>query len=772
MLKIKKEHPLLSSFLFALFIGAIIIIPAIIRGNGILYLTNDFSTQQQPFYTLCHEAVRSGNLYSSLTGLGSSLLSSYSFYTLGSPFFWLTLPFPTSFLPYLLGPLLILKFALSAFTSCLYLKQYIKNQKYAVLASLLYAFSGYQIFNIFYNHFEDVCVVAPLLLFALDRAMKDKNRGLFALVIALNALVNYVFFVGSVVFVVIYFITKIISGEYKLNKSRFFRLATESVLGLTLSAVLVLPAVLSLMSHNRVDNFISGTDTLIFSQPVRYFEIIRSFLFPPDTPHITPFFYKGAGVCWTSPALYIPLLGIAPAISLYFKKGKNFLKILLPTLLVFMFVPVLNSLFAGLNAEYYARWFYFPVLMLSLSAGKALDETEISRKPIVISSAITFFITLFFALLFLLFPVKLESGELVPFTSTSEDIPFAVFYIISALVGQALLFILCKVDFSPDLRRRLISLSTVIVILTVGTVNITTLSFAYPDRDTYKESFIDGCDLFEFDENDNYRIDTTFIHYNAHMWWRKPSMATFNSTISSGEVNFYQNIKYNRYVATLLGEGYFSLRYLFSVKYAFYNQTEDCMIPCFNYIGDYNGFRVYENSYFLPIGFTFDKYFTEDDLEKAQSLPLSRLFLKGLLLSEETAKKYPNLHHLDIEPILEKNSNIGLSAALKDVANLQKNSSYYFSWEKNGFTSKIKLSEDNLVFYSIPYDKGFRAFVNGKKTEIEEVDGGFMAVFVPAGDNTIEFKFFPVGLNLGIIITLFSSLLLSAYIIICRKKYN
>ena len=198
------------------------------------------------------------------------------------------------------------------------------------------------------------------------------------------------------------------------------------------------------------------------------------------------------------------------------------------------------------------------------------------------------------------------------------------------------------------------------------------------------------------------------------MWWKVPSMATFNSTISPGEVNFYKNIKYNRYVATLLGEGYFSLRYLFSVKYAFYNQTSDCMMPGFNYIGDYNGFRVYENAYFLPIGFTFDKYFTEEDLEKAQSLPLSRLFLKGLLLSEETAKKYQSLEHLDIEPILEKNSNIGLSAALKDVANLQKNSSYYFKWQNNGFESKIKLSEDNLVFYSIPYDKGFKAFVNGK----------------------------------------------------------
>ena len=773
MLKSKKQNSILTSFILALIISSALIIPAIIRGNGILYLTNDFSTQQNPFYTLCHEAIRSGSLYSYLTGLGSSLIGSYSFYTLGSPFFLITLPFPTSFLPYLLGPLLILKFSLSALTACLYIKEYVKNQSYAVLASLLYAFSGYQLFNIFYNHFEDVCVVAPLLLFALDRAMKDKNRGLFALAVFLNALVNYVFFVGSVVFCIIYFTIKIISGDYKLNKSRFVRLAIEAVLGFSLSAVLVLPAVLSLISHNRVDNTISGLDMLIFSQPVRYLEIIRAFLFPSGTPHIEPFFYKGAGVCWTSPALYIPLFSIAPAISLYYKKGKSFLKIIFPALLVFMFIPLLNSIFSALNAEYYARWFYFPSLLLSLSVAKVLEDSEEDPKPLSRSSVITFFITLFSAVAFLLIPVKLESGKLVPFISVNEDIPYTIFYILSALVGQALLFVLIKISFNHNLRRQLLLISSVIIILTVGTVNITTLSYAYPDREIYKESFIDGCDLFDYDADDAYRIDTTYIHYNAHMWWRKPSMATFNSTISSGEVSFYQNIKYNRYVATLLGEGYFSLRYLFSVKYAFYDQGEDCMMPGFNYVGDYNGFRVYENDYYIPMGFTFSKYMTKEDLAAADNLPLSRLFLKALLLNEEQIEKYSaSLSKLDIEPVLKYNSNIGLTTTINDAKMLRKTAGYYFKWENNGFTSKIELNKGNLVFYSVPYDKGFKAYVNGTETPIEKVNGGFMAVYAPAGDNRIEFRFYPSGLKTGIIITIVSSVFLAGYLIISGRKKN
>ena len=57
---------------------------------------------------------------------------------------------------------------------------------------------------------------------------------------------------------------------------------------------------------------------------------------------------------------------------------------------------------------------------------------------------------------------------------------------------------------------------------------------------------------------------------------------------------------------------------------------------------------------------------------------------------------------------------------------------------------------DNLLFFSVPYDRGWTAYVNGEKTDIEIVNIGFMAVKVPGGTtSTIEFRyqtpFFKVG---------------------------
>lgn len=66
-----------------------------------------------------------------------------------------------------------------------------------------------------------------------------------------------------------------------------------------------------------------------------------------------------------------------------------------------------------------------------------------------------------------------------------------------------------------------------------------------------------------------------------------------------------------------------------------------------------------------------------------------------------------------------------------------------------GFNAKIDLDKDNLVFFSVPYDDGWSAKVNGQDVEIEKVDYGFMAVLCPAGSNDIQFTYETKGLFLG-----------------------
>lgn len=97
-------------------------IPFIIFDNGYFLFYGDYNVQQVPFYQMCHDAIRSGNIgWSWTTDLGANFIGSYSFYLLGSPFFWLTIPFPSAAVPHLMGPLLILKFGCASLTGFIYL---------------------------------------------------------------------------------------------------------------------------------------------------------------------------------------------------------------------------------------------------------------------------------------------------------------------------------------------------------------------------------------------------------------------------------------------------------------------------------------------------------------------------------------------------------------------------------------------------------------------------------------------------------------------------
>lgn len=53
--------------------------------------------------------------------------------------------------------------------------------------------------------------------------------------------------------------------------------------------------------------------------------------------------------------------------------------------------------------------------------------------------------------------------------------------------------------------------------------------------------------------------------------------------------------------------------------------------------------------------------------------------------------------------------------------------------------------------FSVPYEEGWSATVNGKPAEVEKVSVGFMAVKVPAGTSQIRFNYRTPGLTLGIL---------------------
>ena len=95
-------------FLIAFFGMMVGFIPSLIYNKGIFLYYGDFNSQQMMFYYHANEAVKNGALaWDWGTDLGANFMSSYSFYLLGSPFFWLTTLFPMEWIGYSFGFMLL-----------------------------------------------------------------------------------------------------------------------------------------------------------------------------------------------------------------------------------------------------------------------------------------------------------------------------------------------------------------------------------------------------------------------------------------------------------------------------------------------------------------------------------------------------------------------------------------------------------------------------------------------------------------------------------------
>ncbi len=85
--------------------------------------------------------------------------------------------------------------------------------------------------------------------------------------------------------------------------------------------------------------------------------------------------------------------------------------------------------------------------------------------------------------------------------------------------------------------------------------------------------------------------------------------------------------------------------------------------------------------------------------------------------------------------------------------NLQKNALEITELEDAYVKGNITLEQNQLVFTSIPYDEGWKVYVDGKKVDTYKIGGAFLAFDAEEGGHTVEMKFVPRGMLLGIIIS-------------------
>ena len=757
-----RRDQMLRTMLLCALTAAIFFLPFYIIDGGFFHYAGDFNSQQISFYRYMNGFIKgtgypdgmagaARSTFSWATDLGSGAMNAYSFYLYGSPFFWLSLIFPQNWLPYLMVPLLVLKFAVAGGGAYRYLCRYVRRSDHAVLGACLYAFSGFSIYNVFFNHFIDVVALFPWMLWALDETLyeQEEHYGLFAFWVGVNLLNNYFFFIGQVLFLAIYFICKLTTKDFPMNVRLFVRLAFESLLGAALGFVLLWPAVLSILQNPRTIDLSSGWGFLTYSKVQQYLAILLSWILPPDSPYITSIWSEGI-IKWTSMSAYLPLCSLAGAMAYWRARKGDSKKRIVATCAIFALVPVLNSAFYALNSSYYARWYYMPVLILCAMTSSALESPDISADELdapVRGIGWLMIATLAFAL------VPVQDGDTKEWSLGVLQKPGQYAAVLSFGIGGLILYhLLCRRWRRSRAFARRMTAVVLAFACAFSMVHIGIGKFGqwHTDSDLV-EQYTSAIKLKDDLPEGDWRVDTYKTHDNLGLWLDKSSLQYFGSTAAPSILSFYPALGVKRDVRSEPDISNYALRGLLSVKYLITTpeKQEDFLAAAddgWSYYDTKDGFMLYENENYVPMGFTYDYYITEESYETTVKNTRANLLMRALVLSEEDAETYGKY----LEKLPEaKLDDLWYDTYVSDCADRRASACSSFQMTNSGFHAEITLKKDNLVFFSVPYDDGFTAYVNGEETDVIRVDEGLMAVLAPAGENTIDFVYQADGYSLA-----------------------
>lgn len=760
-------------FLLCLALAAALFLPHCIvdaLSGSFFHYAGDFNDQMIPFYAYANAFVKQGGSFSWATDLGSGFVNAYSYYCLGSPFFWLTIWVPSRWMPYTMVPMLCLKFAVAGGGAYLWLRRWVKDDRWSVLGAVLYAFCGYNVYNIFFYFFLDSAALFPYMLAALDDAVLDRKAGRFPFWVAVNLLTNYFFFAGQAVFLLLYFLCLCAGRVYRLTLRLFGRLAFETVLGCALGCALLIPAALSLIQNPRTIDPFDGYGYLVYNKAQQYLAILFSAFLVPDAPYLTDLFSEGV-IKWTSLSAYLPVVGLAGGLAFCQVFRRHPFARLLKICVVCAFVPVLNSLFYALNSSYYARWYYMPLLVLCAATVMALQRPALRRSRLPGTFRLVLLVTLASAA-FALVPTRNEDGELVVGVVDNQWRFWGL--LATTLVGYGLFAWLLRLGRRMPQRLAGLLLAGVMGFsFLYGNVHLSIAKYAqwYNDADYVAQTWGQVEELRDtLPQDDFYRLDTYECYNNIGVWLDRPCINCFHSTVAPHILEFYPSVGVTRDVNSKPEVSLYALRGLLSVRYTLVPRDkvadwEEQALQGWALAATTDQYALYENENWVAMGLTYDYYITPEEFDQLPEDQRAAVLMKALLLTEEQAAAS------SLAPLPEdQRSDCSWEAYVQDCADRRATAAEDFTATRTGFTAKVRQDTETLVLFAVPYDDGFSATVNGQPAEILSVDNGLMAVQVPAGESDIAFTYRTPGLRLSAGISLSALAVYGVYLLALRRR--
>ncbi len=723
--------------------------PFLFRDGGFFHVWADFNSQQIPFGMALHHALDGMNPggWTWSYELGMSTIQAFSFYGMGSPFYWISLLFPAAWYPYLTGWTYILKYTAAGVAAYYYIRRFTKGENGAAAGALMYAFSAFQATNLMYFHFHDAAALFPLLLTGMEKIMENpRDRGLLVFAVFINALNNYYFFVLEAVFSVIYFVFRSF-GMNGRNIRRIFRDAVNILLsslwGAAMAAILLVPSLVYILQSPRAERSVSLSDWFWDFRRLGF--TARGILLPGDTMAYQSAFYESE---YDSVAAWLPLAG--PGLSLAYllknrlKKG-TWLSRMIPALLLVSVFPLLSSGFT-LFREVTYRWWFMLALLLALASAKVMD-TE-SEYPVNTGLGVYLAsVIVFCAAVFIGNTVRPDTGIL------SDPGRFLVFGII-ALAGAALLLLLHHFG-----KLRSGTAVALVCVFCTGTTFMTLDTYRnFGDFTDQKILLERGMQLETQDPQYRYRVADNQVMLPCG----GSGLTVFSSALSRGTREFDSLFSFSSKNHSLDKSLVRGLPELFAGKYRFSSDPGD-QEPL-QELEENGGILYVLQSDACPIGFAVDHYILREQLLTMEESDRGTALLYAAVIDAEAQESLSGWCTEILPDEIPADADFSGIVA-RNVENRVRN----FERDSRGFRCTTEYAGPKAVWFSVPDDGGWTARIDGEKQEILP-SGGMMLLQVPAGRHEIVFTYVTPGYTAGSILTLLSGTAYILYLVLHRIR--
>ena len=728
------------------------ILPSLIQ-YGCFMVTKDFSTQQLPFIVEAKRMLGSGiPFWSWNTFIGSDYIGAYSFYTLTSPFVWFACLFPYKYITIGITLALFLKVLCAGWFSYYYFRKMDISQQVSIIGGLLYAFSSYSISNIGYYHFWEPLICFPILLYGIEKYLRREKYGEICLTasVFLVVFVNYYFMPSSLICGLLYAICRVFSKDIRISFSRFAYAIVLVAVGIAASAFILLPTMYSMEGNERIEA--SSNSWLPY-----YFERIRVLFMPKMQEQENPMLF---GTGWNSNAVNLSVIGMLLAI-IYCIRHNDWMRWL--TFIIFIFyISPLNGAFSLFTNSTYTRWAYAFTLFLILPSLKFLDnEEKIRLRHLIIYMCIAIGFVGIHYLYSNLGHLMNNQWNYHTIDYTDNAIIIGVF-----IFSLILLYIFYRHQTSQRLLLCLCLFSCVYFPLRTWMVTDSyyQMTLEKSQEPQAKIGYIDKYVLnnhLERKEGNVFGYRTDFItedkniYQNLALLKNRPSVESYVSSC----YHFSREILS---LADTLNTSGFShpnnhidaFDALMSVKefieYDDSNRRDLLDFPRVSIKNKGNGYTIFTNPHYIPMGFVYDSYIPSSIIDSiASTSPQSNIPLQ--LLANLSIEKEDEA---EISKYLPRGKTY-MGNDLDSLVNVRRQiACHQFSGNSKGFTASINTPKDAVVFFSVPYSKGFTAYVDGQPKKIFKTNCGLSSIVVKKGTHQIEFNYLPQGFKKGCVISL------------------